>query len=765
MISDEDEVYNNEDEKSKSKVKYGNKSAFVFSTTARELWLDLEEHFGESNGPLIYQLQRQIASIRGVEKNRKTEEPNRFGRSKTEKTETEKNRNRKNRNRLVVIPTCTCGSAKAVADLTSSTRLMQFLMGLNDTYENLKNQILVLDPLPSVHKAYSMALSVEKQKEVQINFSTPTEVSTMFAKNTNEKKTFSYKPKPDFKSKNGEKYCNHYKINGHTRDVCFKLNGYPDWYKDLKEKRKGNFNYAHMANVNQGDDNPLYNDQDHASSLHNNNDSMNVLFQQFSQFMKSNQKPDQHSVNFSHFGDFAGIELSLLNSLNSGNLGKNTWILDTGATAHMCSNLSNMKKLSTVQKYTPIYLPDGSIKSVSHTGMIELNPKIVLKNVLHVPDFKCNLLSVKSLAITAQIAFHFYPTYCLLQDLATEKIVAQGKILGNLYKFQISPEPVMMPNSSFDDNIPEIPFQINPQDFIPNENYDPDNIDFQNEVEIPQNPSPSSSQNQNLSDSENDSTEEVQSDVPLRTSTIVSKSTSPINSTESKKIHTSPHSPPTYPYVESPILTSAHKSFLCSVSKIVEPRSYQEASDNPEWIEAMNQELSALEENNTWTVMPLPEGKKPIGSKWVYKVKLKPDGSVERFKARLVAKGYNQTYGIDYLDSFSPVAKVVTVRLLLSLSTSNDWHLHQLDINNAFLHGFLDEEVYLNPPHGYSKAKKGEVCKLNKSLYGLKQASRQWQIEFCNKLISFGFKQSSHDHCLFTKGEGKDFFGTGGLCR
>lgn len=102
-----------------------------------------------------------------------------------------------------------------------------------------------------------------------------------------------------------------------------------------------------------------------------------------------------------------------------------------------------------------------------------------------------------------------------------------------------------------------------------------------------------------------------------------------------------------------------------------------------------------------------------------------------RYKAKLVAKGYNQVYGIDYLNSFSPVAKVVAVRILLALSLSKRWNLHQLEINNAFLHGFLDEEVYLHPQKGYEKEKKGDVCKLNKSLYGLKQASRQWHIEFC----------------------------------
>lgn len=134
----------------------------------------------------------------------------------------------------------------------------------------------------------------------------------------------------------------------------------------------------------------------------------------------------------------------------------------------------------------------------------------------------------------------------------------------------------------------------------------------------------------------------------------------------------------------------------------------------------MNKELKALEYNNTWNIMTLSPKKKLIGSKWVYKVKLNLDGTIERFKARLVAKGYNQTYGIDYLDSFSPVAKIVIVRVLLSLSTANDWFLNQLNINNAFLHGYLDEEVYLKPPQGYSKAKEGEECKLNKSFYGLK---------------------------------------------
>ncbi|CAA0820188.1 cysteine-rich RLK (RECEPTOR-like protein kinase) 8 [Striga hermonthica] len=164
----------------------------------------------------------------------------------------------------------------------------------------------------------------------------------------------------------------------------------------------------------------------------------------------------------------------------------------------------------------------------------------------------------------------------------------------------------------------------------------------------------------------------------------------------------------------------------------------------------MDCEIEALEKNCTWELTTLPAGKKAIGCKWIYKIKRKADGTVDRFKARLVAKCYNQIEGVDYFDIFSPVAKLVTVRIFICMATLRNWKLFQVDVNNAFLHGFLHEEVYMHPPLGYKKAEKGQVCKLKRSLYGLKQASREWNTELCKKLALFGLTQSAFDHCLFT---------------
>lgn len=149
------------------------------------------------------------------------------------------------------------------------------------------------------------------------------------------------------------------------------------------------------------------------------------------------------------------------------------------------------------------------------------------------------------------------------------------------------------------------------------------------------------------------------------------------------------------------------------------------------------------------------KGRNIVGCKWVYKIKRKQDGSLDRYKARLVAKGFKQRYGIDYEDTFSLVVKIATICIILSIATSKGWSLRQLDVQNAFLHGYLEEEVYMQQPPGYEDpTKPNYVCKLDKVLYGLKQAPRAWYSRLSSKLVALGFQASKADTSLFFYSQG-----------
>jgi len=162
----------------------------------------------------------------------------------------------------------------------------------------------------------------------------------------------------------------------------------------------------------------------------------------------------------------------------------------------------------------------------------------------------------------------------------------------------------------------------------------------------------------------------------------------------------------------------------------------------------MAEEIAALERTGTWDLVPLPPHVTPITCKWVYKVKTRSDGSLERYKARLVARGFQQEQGRDYEETFAPVAHMTTVRTLLAVASVRQWSISQLDVKNAFLNGELREEVYMQPPPGYS-VPDGLVCRLRRSLYGLKQAPRAWFERFSSVVIDAGFTPSAHDPALF----------------
>lgn len=163
----------------------------------------------------------------------------------------------------------------------------------------------------------------------------------------------------------------------------------------------------------------------------------------------------------------------------------------------------------------------------------------------------------------------------------------------------------------------------------------------------------------------------------------------------------------------------------------------------------MQNEIQALESNKTWTLYLLPSRKKPLSCKWVYRIKYYSDGTVEQYKARLVIIRNNQVEGIDYIETFAHVAKMVTVCIMLVVATTKNWELHQIDVHNAFLHGDLQEEVFMKLLPRFRASNPALVCKLRKSLYSLKQVPRCWFAKLSSALRNYGFHLSSSDYSLF----------------
>ena len=213
-----------------------------------------------------------------------------------------------------------------------------------------------------------------------------------------------------------------------------------------------------------------------------------------------------------------------------------------------------------------------------------------------------------------------------------------------------------------------------------------------------------------------------------------------------------------YPARERRAPTNWWKAGECNLAQAAdkashtEPSTYAEAvsgNDATEWHRAMDDEMASLHANNTWTVVKLPPGVKPIPVKWVYKIKRDARGNIERFKARVVAKGFKQREGIDFDEVFAPVSKYTSLRTFLALVAEEDMELHAMDVKTAFLNGELDEDVYITAPPGYPVGDSSMVCHLQRALYGLKQAPRMWHKKLKQVLNSLGFEEAKADPGLF----------------
>lgn len=201
----------------------------------------------------------------------------------------------------------------------------------------------------------------------------------------------------------------------------------------------------------------------------------------------------------------------------------------------------------------------------------------------------------------------------------------------------------------------------------------------------------------------------------------------------------------------------AHCAFSAQQFVENDPISMADAKkrdDWPQWRNAVENEYSSLIKNDTWTLCELPSNRKVISCKWVFKLKRKANGDIDKYKARLVARGFTQEKGFDFSETYSPTAKLTTFRVLMSIANHFGYFIHQMDVKNAFLNGQLEEDIYMQQPEGFVQDKT-KVCKLNKSLYGLKQAAKKWNERMDHAMDEIGFNRCSSDQCLYVRIDGE----------
>ncbi|XP_074314529.1 uncharacterized protein LOC141649747 [Silene latifolia] len=682
---------------------------------AKQVWLDLKNRFCQANEARIYQLQTDLHACRQGASESLVDY---YGRL-TAIWDALMDQN--------PLPKCACADCKCnwkilIGAEREKTRVRDFLMGLDSRFSNTRSQILGISPLPSLDIIYNRLLQDEGVRNLSTKTETKSDVMAFVARASNGSRssTGEGRRNPNEPSKY---FCVICQKPGHHIRFCYQVTGnYPDTWGDRPRPRVS-LEPAVFEALCQVPSRP------------NGHPDRGSVRQNPGQHASSASHPKAHiasgksvaapvsaaaSSSQTQLARFDNIDLNTLtpealeelgrllqarqsdstsDRLNGYPFGKKGWCLydlDTGD----FFNSRDVVFIESEFPYQNLNIHDTS----SDTTSFALN----FLTPLPVPT-KPPSPTTPDTPVTV-------PTASVQPPSAPSTQVTDPAPSPKSSSSQASPSPVQSttePNTSSPDQ---------PPNQVPSTQPNPDIRGRGQRLKLP---------NSNLKDF------------------ILSKPRPSLNSL----ISTSPSSGTTYPishYISYNKFSANHKVFLAAVTKNHEPTFYKDAVLVPEWREAMRKEIDALEKNNTWTLEPLPQGKKAIGSKWVYKIKYHADGSIERYKARLVIMGNRQIEGVDYNETFAPTVKLVTVRTLLAIAAAKGWVLHQMDVHNAFLHGDLQEEVYMRPPPGFHPSNNDKVCRLRKSLYGLRQAPRCWYAKLASALRNYGFKQCALDHSLFS---------------
>ncbi|RVX16339.1 Retrovirus-related Pol polyprotein from transposon RE2 [Vitis vinifera] len=535
-------------------------------------------------------------------------------------------------------------------------------------------------------------------------------------------------PPPGTRGRGQRPHCTYCNKLGHTRDRCYQLHGRPP-------------RTAHMA---QSSDSPL--PQTPSSSASQTSQAS----------IASVAQPGNASAYLTH----------------TSSLGP--WILDSGASDHLSGNKDLFSSITTTSDLPTVTLANGSQTVAKGIGLALPLPSLPLTSVLYTPECPFNLISISKITRTLNCSITFSDKFVTLQDRSTGKTIGIGRESQGLYHLTsdsspavcISTDaPLLIHNrlghpslSKFQKMVPRFPLVVasvdnareyffSPIYFVSVSSWDSSSVflcsysstkwgqAFRQSHEVPLLGLFQASEGYRCYSLETHRYF-ISADV---TSLRIHRSFPPLLSLflflKSCPFPLSPH------LMLCPL---DHFRFIIVAPRVVAPLPFPEAPADSLPIPSASPAPALPSPND------LPIAVRKVGCRWVYAVKVGPDGQVDRLKARLVAKGYTQVYGSDYGDTFSPVAKIASVRLLLAMAAMCSWPLYQLDIKNAFLHGDLAEEVYMEQPPGFvAQGESGLVCRLRRSLYGLKQSPRAWFSRFSSVVQEFGMLRSTADHSVF----------------